>query len=371
MIKIKKISIRQTTFIIILLIISMRVIIEPSFMFSVAGRDGVISYFISFIVQIIGILFVCLIIKNNPNKKITDICEACFGKIITKILMLLLFMFFALKIIGVDFEVQNFLLEVFYEKLYPKFFLIPFFLVIVYVAFKGPRVFARLTEIFLPFGFLVLLYTLVIALGNAKLINALPLFSQGISPIIKGASYGLSQMGEFLALFFIMENIEIKQNEKLTLTLLLVGIISILFMTGFYLLFVSVFGEVAITLNEGIIRMTQFATAIDANFRIDGISAVMWLPINVILLCVYFYCAGKTLQYVFNMKLNLSIAVCFVLFFIIKFLPFISSDLILSFETDYFIYVSLFLQIVLPASIFIVSKIKKGNYYEKNYKISA
>ena len=117
--------------------------------------------------------------------------------------------------------------------------------------------------------------------------------------------------------------------------------------------------------------MTQFATSLDANFRIDGISAVMWLPVNVILLCVYFYCAGKALQYVFGIKLNVSIAVCFVLFFIVKFMPFVSSDLILNFEINYFVYVSMFLQIILPPAIFILEKTKKGNYYEKVNKISA
>ena len=61
----------------------------------------------------------------------------------------------------------------------------------------------------------------------------------------------------------------------------------------------------------------------------------------------------------------------FVLFFIVKFMPFVSSDLILNFEINYFVYVSMFLQIILPPAIFILEKTKKRNYYEKVNKISA
>ena len=367
----KKISIRQTAFVLILLLISMRVIIEPSFMFSVAGKDGFASYLIGFLIQVVGIVFIALLIKNNPNKKFSEICEQAFGKAITKIIMVLFFAFFALKITGIDFEVQNFLLEVFYEKLYSKIFLIPFFLVIVYVSLKGPRIFARLSEVFLPFGVFVLFYTLIIAIGNAKMINLLPIFADGAKPFINGTAYGVSQMGEFLALFFLMENVEIKRKEKAVTIFIIVAIVFSIFMTGFYLLFVAVFGNASITLNEGIIRMTQFSTSLNINFRIDGLSAVMWLPLNVILLCVNFYCAGKTIQYIFDIKLNFAILIVFVLFFIVKFMPAISSNVIFNFEINYFIYVSVFLQIILPALLFIIIKIKKGKSYEKNFKFPA
>lgn len=334
-------------------------------MFSFAGRDGFISYLFAFLVQIIGILFIVLLIKKYPNKKISDISKTLIGNVATKVLMILFFIYFVFQIIGVDFEINSFLLEVFYEKLYSRIFLIPIFLVIIFVAFKGPRVMARVTEIFLPFGVFVLFYTLIIGLNNAKITNLLPILGDGIKPVLNGIFYGLSQMGEFLVLFFIMENIELNDSKKSGKILILTAVISALFMTGFYMLFVSVFGNVSISLKEGIIRMTQFSTSLNLNFRIDGISAVMWLPLNVILLCLNFYCAGKALQNIFNLKLSTSILVVFVLFFIIKFLPFITNDEIMKINLNFVAYVSIFLQIIIPALLFIVSKIKKEKKNEK------
>ena len=371
MIKIKKISIRQLICISTVLLISMRVIIEPSYMFLSAGRDGFISCLFAFAVQIIGLVFIMLVVRKNQGKSFGLIFEECFGVAVTKIIMILLFVFFSLKIISVDFEMQNFLLEVFYEELYSKVFLIPFFLVVIYVALKGPRIFARLSELFLPFGVFVLIYTLIIAMGNVQMLNSLPILANGIKPVLSGTKYGLSQMGEFLAILFLTENIEIKNSEKPVRSILITSSICAVFMTGFYFLFVSVFGDVAISLKEGIIRMTQFSTSLNVNFRIDGISAVMWLPLNVILLCINFYCAGKTLVYIFNIKLNLSIFIEFVLFIILKFIPLVTSEAILAFETNYFVYASLLLQIVLPFALFLVSKLKRRVLYEKNIKISA
>lgn len=371
MIKIKKISVRQTAFILIALIVSMRVVIEPSYMFALAKSDGVFCYLAAFITQIFGVYFVLSIANHNPNKSFGEICEQTFGKTLTKIIMILFFAFFALKIIGVDYEIQNFLLEVFYEELYSKIFIIPFFLVIIYVALKGPRVFARLSEVFVPFAIFVLFYTFIIALNNSKIINLLPLFSSRFISLFKGVNFGINQMGEFLALYFIMENLETDKNSKIVKACLITAIAASVFMTAFYALFVSVFGNIAISLKEGIIRMTQFSTVLNLNFRIDGISAVLWLPVNVILLCVNFFCAGKALQYIFEIKLAKSILIVFALFFITKMLPFVTADEVLKFSTNYFCYISIFLQSVFPMLLFYVFKFKGSRKNEQNYKILA
>ena len=340
-------------------------------MFLSAGRDGFISYIFAFIPQVLGLVFIVLLAKQNAGKSFGALCQECFGKVVTKIIMAVLFVFFAVRILGIDFEIQNFLLEVFYEELYSKVFIIPFFLVVIYVALKGPRIFARLSEIFLPFGLLVLLYTLIIAISNAKIINALPILANGFAPALSGIKFALSQMGDFLAVLFFIENIEIKHDEKPALALGIAGGVTALFMTGFYFLFVSVFGNVAISLKEGIIRMTQFSTALNVNFRIDGLSAVMWLPLNVILLCLHFFCAGKALGYIFNIKTNKAIFITFLLFILAKFLPFVTNELVFAFEVNYFIYVSIILQLFLPVALYLTSKFKRRVVYEKNIKISA
>ena len=327
-------------------------------MFSIVKSDGVFCYLAAFITQVFGVLFFLLLTKKHPNSSFSEICEKTFGKVVTKIIMILFFAFFAFKIIGVDFEIQNFLLEVFYEELYSKIFIIPFFLVIIYVALKGPRVFARLSEIFVPFGVFVLFYTLIIAINNAKIINLLPFFTSSIPSLIKGVNFGINQMGEFLALYFLMENLEIQKNSNIVKVCLTTVIAASVFLTAFYALFVAVFGNVAISLKEGIIRMTQFSTVLNLNFRIDGISAVMWLPLNVISLCINFFCAGKALQNIFGLKLNISILIIFTLFFIAKMLPFLTSDAVLEISNNYFCYVSIFLQSVFPPLIYYVSKIK-------------
>ena len=350
---------------VIIIMISMRVIIEPSIIFSAAGRDGWISYIIVLFVQIIGIYFISKTIQNNKEKSFKEICEKRFGKAFTKVLIFMLFVYYLFRLILIDYEMQNFLLEAIYDQLNWSVAIIPVFLVIVYVAFKGERVIARLTQLITGFVAFVLIYTLAISCTNADFSNLLPVVAEGAGVIGKGVIYGFAQMGEFLTLYIFMENIKLKKEnlaKALTLTSVFVGI----GIVAYYILFVAVFGEAAITLKEGIIRITQFLPSNDANLRVDGIITVLWIPISIIMAAVYYLGSAKFLQNLFKINKVWAYIIIFVIVFAFKFSPQIGSAQIISINLSYFAYFTIALQVLMPVTIYFLTR--KGGKGEKVFQ---
>lgn len=348
--------------------ISMRVIIEPSIIFSAAGRDGWISYIVVLAFQILGVYFIAKTIKNNPNKSFKEICENRFGKTIAKILVVMLFIFYIFRLVFLDYEMQSFLLEAIYDQLNWNIAIIPVFFVILFVAYKGERVIARLAQLIAAFVVVIIVYTLAIACTNAELSNLLPVASEGVRVLGKGVLYGFAQMGEFLTLYVFMENIRIKKEnivKNLTITVLFVSIGIVVY----YMLFVAVFGEAAIILKEGIIRITQFLPSNDANIRVDGIITVLWLPISIIMSSVYFLGSAKFLQNFSKIKKPWAYMIVFAIVFIFKFIPQIGSSEIIAANLNYFVYYAIALQILLPALLYFLTR--KGEKSEKIFKQSS
>ena len=215
------INLRQFVFVCVLVLLAMRVIIEPSILYIASGKDGYISYIFALAINLIGILICCFIITKYPGVSFSDVLKKCFGSVICKVILALLFVFFTFKIIYVDYIMQSFLTVALYEDLNWVLFIIPLYLVVGYIACKGPRVIGRLSEIFLPIGLVVLFFTIMLALKSAELQNLLPVLSNGAKPVLKGIYSGLGQMGQFLFMLIFMENLAPVSYTHLTLPTIL------------------------------------------------------------------------------------------------------------------------------------------------------
>lgn len=353
------INLRQFVFVCVLVLLAMRVIIEPSILYIASGKDGYISYIFALAINLIGILICCFIITKYPGVSFSDVLKKCLGSVICKVILALLFVFFTFKIIYVDYIMQSFLTVALYEDLNWVLFIIPLYLVVGYIACKGPRVIGRLSEIFLPIGLVVLFFTIMLALKSAELQNLLPVLSNGAKPVLKGIYSGLGQMGQFLFMLIFMENLAPTSKNVTKKVMLWSGVISVV-IVGFCILCTAVFGEISVTLKESIIRITQFSPVMDETFRMDGITTALWCPLVIIYQIVCTYCAGWCLKHIFNFKkIEWPVTICLLVVFVSKTIPQLSSGLTLAFGAQYFGLLSITLQLVMPLVVLIVS-IRKG-----------
>ncbi len=326
----KKNSITTTQLCVILLgvLIAMRPILENALQAKFVENDCIITCIVAGAINLCLAILVCFAIKLNPGKSFFEIMSNFFGKVTTKIIMLLLCVVFVFKMLLIDYQINFLLYDAIYTDIDWYLFSIPVFIVMCYISIKGIRAIARVYSIFLPLALFVFVLTLFIAYFNATFDNILPLFSHSNGEFNKALCYLLIQSCEYIFLFTFMENVVItgkKYFSKIIPVLLAVFVLVV----AFYVLFVAVLGKLAPYVQETLIKITQFKDNSFGYFKIDIFTTFFWIPLIILQnsFCLYgiSYCLNK----VFSIKKSISSVVVVCLLFATKFIPQINNQAII------------------------------------------
>lgn len=349
-----KINTTQLCVILLGVFLSMRPILENALQAEVLGNDSIITTLIAGVINLGLTMLICYVIYKNPGQSFYDIIKRLLGTICTKIVMLFLAFLFLIKLLIVDYQMADFLYDAIYSSINWATFVIPVFLVFMYLAIKGIKTIARCYQFFTPFALIILIFALGLSTISANFENLLPFFDHSYNEFVEGFSYILIQSGEFIFLFTFMENIITKDKnyfKKISITLVIIFVAVLLF----YVLFIAVLGALAPYLQESIIKMTQFDHYSFGYFKIDIFISVMWIPIIILQssLCVYSasYCFKKVFN--FNERIT-SFCIVFALF-LTNFIPQINNTSIIDFfYRTIGIYVIIF-ELSLPILLLIAS----------------
>lgn len=365
--KTNKINANQLCAILIALLMAMRPIVRPSVQTSIAQNDAWISCLIGMIINSGMAIVLCYIAYLNPNKSFAEILKDCLGLVVAKILLVLLFVFFLFKLIIIDYEMESFLYETLYIDINWEIFILPIYLTFCYMATKTMRTMGRVAQFFLPFALIALLLSIVFSIPSWNFSNLLPVMDHSYNTILKSIYYALIQSGEFLFVAVFMENIlsnEKKFFKKIGFSLLGVSVL----VTGFYIVYISAFGNLAQFIKEGLVRVTQVSLHASTLFKIDAFVSIMWIPIVILeaALCVYSisWCLNKA----FNLKFYIGILLTFIIIYGIRLIPQISTQDLLSLFLNSAGIVVLLLELLVPIIVLIITTIKnsKRGQNEKN-----
>lgn len=354
-----KINTTQLCVLILGVFLSVRPILENTLQAEVLGNDCIITTIIAGIINLSLTMLVLYVIYKNPGKSFLDIMKKLLGEVITKFVLFLLAIIFLFKLLIVDYQMADLLYDAIYSDIDWTLFVIPVFLVFMYLAIKDIKTIARCYQFFVPFSIFVLIIALAFSVPSANIENLLPFFDHSYSQFIEGLKYILIQSGEFIFLFTFMENIITKDKKYFKKTLFTCFIIFISVVV-FYILFIAVLGRLAPFVQESLIKMTQFDHYSFGYFKIDIFVSIMWIPIVVLqcALCVYSasYCLNKSL------KINKKISSGFIVLglFLTKFIPQLNNTVIINFYYKTIgVYVLLFI-LILPILLVIASNKKVG-----------
>jgi len=359
------ITARQLGVLLLITILGMRMLLLPSALTAQAGNTGYISFLFSAALTFLTILGGLYIISKNKNKNFAQILENSFGKIAAKIILFTIAIFFLYKLILTNFELERFSFEVLYENINWTVFLIPIFIVMGYVAFKGPRVMGRSGELFFLLGLTALVVVLFLAIPNIHFPHIMPFANRGFRGVFTGAVTSFTIGGEFLFLLILAKDLAPKEHTKLNKTIIKYTLVALTITLIFLFVFAAVLGYTGVLVQDAITKLPQFTNTYRPTMRLDGFTTFAWLPMIVLYSTLSLYCAAWCLKMVFNFKNFIPpVAIITLTAAIVRLVPFISLEVFINITSFPFAITSAALQILLPLSLIIITLIKNRTKQE-------
>ena len=327
----------------------------PSFYMRFAGRDAWFSIILNVLVDFVLLLCVLLIFKAHDNFTFSDVLEKYFGKVIAKILLVLISGYLIFRSIPFISENYDILAAVLYEV--PNWYALvfPMYIVAVYLAFKGPRTMGRVAEIMFFFFIPAMIVFLILAVSEVNFIEILPAFEYGLKPPLSAAVKGATAFGDYgLMLMFMGRTEGLTSGKQMKGYAIASGIIIL-----FNFLFVLIFGVIGVYQPDAIIRITQYNTSLTNYGRIDWLIALIWQVSQILYLSVLIFGASEFIKSAFNIKgrLPVMIGIMLIVEILIK-TVFFSADRINDTFGSTMSYYFFALQYFLPLILAIISMVK-------------
>lgn len=319
-------------------------------------QHGWIAYILAGIGGFIVLAVYLQIYKLNDFKPLPEVLKKCLGKYGGASFSILYSLFFLYSASLVAYNYTAYLIETNYTYTPKWFILLLFSIVVMYPLFKGIKVIARTSEIFLWLVFATVIFTSIVEFTKMKIGNMYPIFAVDYYPIIKDAFYPFSlTFGEcvaFLMLFPLSGNIKGIQKPLFRS----MGIISVL------LTFISF--RTLLILGGSMINRYVYAIFFSYSIRDQiktGILPASLIGLSVLIkVIVLLYASISITTSVFNIKKSSPvIIVSVVAAFLLSYFSFNMGISLLEFFYNIWVYIIAAFAVFMPIIILIISLIKK------------
>lgn len=302
-----QLSNKQVGVLISLSIISLKLFIYPSLVSRYAGNNSYLSVILSIMIEFAVILFILWVMKKNPGKSIFEILESKFGRVFPKVLAGLLTVYFLGKSIVSMKELQNFLVQLLFEHISWWKFAVPLFGILIYILNKSLRTFARSIQFFYWFIFIGASTTLILPIQEITLVNLLPLFSDGVVPILSGSFYTSFHFIDFMVLLMLMGRV--KYTKETSKYIVKYALFTYLFILIYFIFYTGLFGNILV--NEGLIvsDIPLYSNYPATNGRLEWLSIIIWTMVLIYQSALMMICARESFSYTTTLKNNAIISI--------------------------------------------------------------
>lgn len=366
-----QISVRQTACFCAISLLALKLIALPSILLEANKSSGLIVAFVLLVIDIL-VLYLFLKIKQKyPNCSLYDIIEKFLGKIIAKVVYVLVFLFFLAKISILMNETISYMRDIVDEEFQVYVFLLTFLPVITAMVNSGLKSTARTCE----FGFVFILIGLIICLFLSEITFNFgelgPIFQDKPTNILKSIFDHSFWFSDFLFVTILADKIKFKKNNKKTIIYLVISISIIL-----YILFIIYFRLFRVT---AYLHKTAIADITQYNRNIGNVGNIDIVAILVYLFIIFFQGA----LYLTNLKVVYekivgyenkvhSLVVLNLILVAIQFFVLYSLQKVIDFSVGYLKYFSVLVWVIIPffyICLLIFDKEKKHDkLYKKQYK---
>lgn len=306
------------------LIIMFQIGSSPLFLLaSQAGHDAWISVFVGMLCGLLLLLGVTLPIHRlEPEKSLADIFFKYFGKGIGSFFVVAYIVYFCYKAVRNVREFGDLVGLYLLPKTPISVIMFIFLLMAAYAVFHGIEVFARVTEIVLPFLMIIYVALLGMVFGNGLVDfnRILPLFTKGIMPVLNAAipeviSFPFGEMVLFLLFWPFLASK--KMTTKVSVVSFLIAGIIICLSNMILIASLGKLAEFTVIPFMEVISLVQVADLIE---RLDPLVALMLFTGVFIKMTAYYLGAVLVLEGLFKFNRKLSVIIVGILIYIGSFL---------------------------------------------------
>ncbi len=344
--------------VLILNFITLKMMFLPSLCSAELGKNGFIS--VGFVMLLeIGVVAIMLKLLKDSNKTFFEQMQDMFGVVVAKIITTIFLIYFLINTFAITQSFFQFLGENLYSKITWIEYIVPIFLMVIFVSTTDIYNISSVIGCFVPF--LIIGVAISIFLGgiNCDYSNILPFFENGYKNGIKIFDFAY-WFGDALILVLFFGKTKDKQNTKpIFITVCILSII----ITFFFLVFYCTYETNSLNNKEAIVDILKILPQNSDIGNITWVVTILWEVMLMVYICLYAYASRVFLQHITKIKNNY-IAIGIVLALVLTGLLIINFDMtkVISFFIGYAKYFALFVQYVLPIVFFLFSfKGKKQN----------
>ncbi|MCR8634317.1 GerAB/ArcD/ProY family transporter [Paenibacillus radicis (ex Xue et al. 2023)] len=282
-----RISCLQLAFLMFQCLLGSSVLLMPAITTSLSGRD---MWMTPIVASVGGYFIVWLAVRLyriSPQGSIQKLLELVFGKLLGKTfgLLFLLFQIHILSIVIRDYS--DFILSNFFFKTPLLLITGSMVLLCAWVVREGVEVLARCSQIFLPVGLLFTLLTFVFLIPELTPNKILPVFEQGMMPLLKGSIVVEGWFCQFMLVIYFLPRI--KDEKKI----LKWGVLSV---TGVGVMMLAVnsfvfmlLGDSSSYYNYPVFMAARYISLADFFEHVEATLMMVWVLAAFIKISVFYY----------------------------------------------------------------------------------
>lgn len=344
---------RQLAISSVIMLFSIKLITFPSLIFSELKTDALIMFVLMLIIDLAVLFSVLYVKKQFPEMSCFQILEKFFGKFLTKIISLLLAIFFFAKLLYLVVEGFSFLRDTLLEEANMILFLFCFIPVINALAHSNFRAFMRSIEFFFLFiigALIICLYLSFVEIDNNMLS---PLFDVNAGVFFKSLFEKLMWFGDYIYIFVLIDKIE-KNKKNISKTMIKYNILAIVLLGIFYFSYYRLFQSTSVVHTGAVLDIIQFSA------RIGNVGKIDIVPISIVMFSIFFQgaiyllCTKNSLDNLYK-KTTVNSYIVNILLCVLS-IGFVTNiNFCVEIFTNYFCYLSLLIAYILPFIIFILT----------------
>lgn len=359
-----KINCRQLSIIVFMSFISLKFLALPSLLYVYSGN---MSYLVALFMMIIDGLYVFLILdlmKKCGQKNLYEFMRECLGAFLSKIILIVLIIKYALVAANISKGLEFFVVENLYTEFNWVVFVLPLIILVGFMVYKGIRNIARVSEMICWAIVIGAIYIGLKAIAGVDILSYLPMFHDGVLPLLESAYVHLSWFGSATFLLMLFGKVDFSKEKKNQMVKYL--IFAILLVQFLYFVFYGLFEVTSATHNYCISDISQFTSGQSSINELSWLVVSLWIVAQAVQLALYCYCIVQGLNMLFNLKGNtLSILIVLTYLFLWSLIGENTIGLEKVFFTHFASIITLVTQYIVPFLLLIGYSVKNRR---KKYK---
>lgn len=300
MIEKEKITNRQVIFLLIIFISSTSIIYLPTIVYNEAKQDGWLTFILF---GLMGAILACIVTNLGlmfKDKTIVEYSEVIVGKILGKVIGVILFVFFVAMNAIITREFCEILIGSYFTNTPVYFFSIAITILSIYALYSGIEVIARTNEIIFPLFSIAIIGIVLLSVKEMDFKNLTPFLADGFIPVLKGFYPQTLFASEIFILAMLIPHIN--QPEKVRrssiLAMAMISGLAIFITIGM----VTVIGDEMLHFNYPFLVLARYVTVKNVFERVESLVLALWVAGVFIKIAIFHYCGVMALSQVLNLK---------------------------------------------------------------------